>query len=492
MSSSLNNGLATSSRTLSLIERLVWLRPLLDLVQRFRLWLTRQSPYSWVPCSTKRLAQLTGKYDPELFPHYTDTTEWGLEGVDGSAHTEFDGRIFIFFGDAAPMPGIPNDQRDPIAFIEDAPLPRGAHLAITPRDQRQLDAFFIGTDGALYVTWVIDGESWRGPFRIGPRGIAPPGAPVAAANQTTDQTDAFFIGNNGALHVAWVDADGAWHGPNAIGPEQLAQRGAHVGAAKRTDDELYVVYFGKSGQMCSHRVIGTSAWPATPDFVGPQHPELSGAWLAPILQVERQLTVLFIGHDQKLNAYFIDDGPTWAGPISIGLTSNVAPPGGGLAVVKQNPTLTTAVYFGHDGKLRVQLVVGTGAWSEPIPMAGPAAAQPGDAVACVVRPAHDGIASRTRAIFVNAQGDLMEYLVDGTDSWTGPYAVVLDAGALPGSPVVAARQGSGQPTLLHGGASDELNVSWVSDQSGRWKGPVRINELSGGPKIPKIVLRFSV
>ena len=52
-----------------------------------------------VPGSTRRLAQLTGDYDPEGLPHHNLTTPWGVEGADLGANTEHEGRLFIFFGD---------------------------------------------------------------------------------------------------------------------------------------------------------------------------------------------------------------------------------------------------------------------------------------------------------------------------------------------------------------------------------------------------------
>ncbi len=48
---------------------------------------------------TRRLAQLTGDYDPEGLPHVNFTGAWGVEGADLGANTDHDGRLFIFFGD---------------------------------------------------------------------------------------------------------------------------------------------------------------------------------------------------------------------------------------------------------------------------------------------------------------------------------------------------------------------------------------------------------
>jgi hypothetical protein len=81
-------------------------------------------------------------------------------------------------------------------------------------DAHQLDILFIDKDGALNVSWVIDGGTWQGPVGISPTGVAPKGAPLAAAHQTTDaQLDVVCIGNDGALNVSWVNDGGTWQGP---------------------------------------------------------------------------------------------------------------------------------------------------------------------------------------------------------------------------------------------------------------------------------------
>ncbi len=451
--------------------------------------------FDWVPGSTWRIAQLTGDYDPEGLRHYTNTLEWGIVGVDGGgANTEFDGRTFIFFGDAAQKQGVNIEYGDPTAFIEDAPFPRSGRLAVASRSQDQLDAFFIGADGALYITWAIKLEQWRGPLRIGSRDVAPPGGAVAAAQQTSDQLDVFFIGNSGALHVAWVASDGIWHEPVPIGPVGVAKPGAHVGAARLTDDHLYVFYFGKNGFMYVHRVIGIQGWqgPEVLDRGFPVAP--SGAYVTGIMQTDEQLSVFFIGNDEKLNVYWVKAREHWHGPYSVGTRPTVAPRGACLAAVKQMPNLTTVVFFGHDRKLNVQWVTGAGRWSEPISMGTAQIARPGSAVACVVRPVQGPFPSRTHALAISEETDLIEYYVDGSESWRGPCVIAIRTGAPPGSSLVAMRQNAVQSTVLHGGSTTELKVSWVSDVADlpeqervplqrdehervllRWGGPDRIN-----------------
>jgi hypothetical protein len=96
----------------------------------------------------------------------------------------------------------------------------------------QLDVFFVGQDGALYVDWVVDAGDWSGAVRISDPNLAPPGAAVTAAKQSPVQLDVFFVGQDGALYVSWVVEAGNWETARISDPN-LARPGAAVTAAKQ-------------------------------------------------------------------------------------------------------------------------------------------------------------------------------------------------------------------------------------------------------------------
>ena len=93
----------------------------------------------WVPESTHRICQLTGKSDPENKPHPTDTTRFGLWGTDlGSSFDHFESgerRTFFFFGDTHTDAG--DQDGDAIAFAtDDQPEPEGLHLQFIMGDNQ--------------------------------------------------------------------------------------------------------------------------------------------------------------------------------------------------------------------------------------------------------------------------------------------------------------------------------------------------------------------
>jgi hypothetical protein len=426
----------------------------------------------WVPGSTQRIAQLTGDYDPEFRTHFATTSRWGVAGVDLGANTEHDGRTFIFFGDVVPSPGVksppgPPLNSDLVAFIEDTPFPRGGHLAVERQSDHQLDVFFIGTDGALYVSWVIDGETWQGPVRISRPGMAPAGGGVAAAKQSADQLDVFFIGRDGALYVSWVVGGGIWQGPLRLSGRGVAPAGGQLTAVHQGSQQLDVLYIGNDHRLNVHWVGGLDDWQG-PVSLGTDPVAPPGGALASIEQVPNQVSVLFIGHDQKLNVQWVIGGGVWQGPVSLG-AQPVAPAGAHLAAIKQLPNQTSVLFIGNDHKLNVQWVVGGGTWQGPVALSPQPVAPPGAGIALVTQ-----VSNQTTALFLGELGQLFVQWVIGGGVWQGPVAISPPDVAPRGAPIVVAKQLPSLTTAVYSGPTGQMHVSWVI-AGGTWQGPVPIN-----------------
>jgi hypothetical protein len=151
----------------------------------------------------------------------------------------------------------------PVAITPPGIAPKGASVAAAHQtDNHQLDVFFIGEDGALHVSWVIDGGIWQGPVAITPPGVAPKGGGVATAYQVdTHQLDVFFIGEDGGLYVSWVIDGGHWQGPVRISPPGVAPKGSRLATAHQTDDsQLDVFFIGNDRGLNVSWVVGGGIW----------------------------------------------------------------------------------------------------------------------------------------------------------------------------------------------------------------------------------------
>jgi hypothetical protein len=155
-------------------------------------------------------------------------------------------------------------------------------------DTHQLDVFFIGEDGGLYVSWAVDEGNWQGPVRISRPGVAPKGSRLATAHQTNDpQLDVFFLGNDRGLNVSWVVGGGIWQGPvNASdgfrltpiledghfypftyvddhGPHTIPGDGTPTGAFS-FDDRMFVAFFHNPAPGEHFSGLSVSSHPFSP------------------------------------------------------------------------------------------------------------------------------------------------------------------------------------------------------------------------------------
>lgn len=61
------------------------------------------------------------------------------------------------------------------------------------------------------------------------RAIAPPGSGIGAAYQGVNQIDTFFIGDDGALYVSWVvGPTGTWNRPVGISQMDIVPPGSPI------------------------------------------------------------------------------------------------------------------------------------------------------------------------------------------------------------------------------------------------------------------------
>lgn len=279
----------------------------------------------------------------------------------------------------------------------------------------RLEVFFVGHDGALYVSSAAGLGPWSDPQRIGDVGLAPPGASVTTAHQGSAQLDVFFIGRDGGLYVAWVvDGENVWRGPLRVSPEGVAPPGAGVIAPKQTPDQLDVLFVGEDGALQVCWVIGAGNW-AGPVGISPQGIAPPGAKVTMAMQSREQLDVFFIGNDGKLYVSWVVGPANWDGPVGIS-PPDVAPPGAGLVASMQTVSQLDVFFVGNDGALNVSWVEGLGNWAGPVGITRPGHAPPG------TRPAAAFQSNTQLDVFVNGQERWVSW-ADGGGPWHDPYAM---------------------------------------------------------------------
>jgi hypothetical protein len=357
---------------------------------------------------------------------------------------------------------------DPYAAATTPPITKpGAHLATAQQGSNQLDVFVVGNDGAVYVTSVAGTGRWTdgtpgnlSPQSITPTGMAPTGACLTTAYQTDQQLDVFFVGNDGGVYVTWVTGTGPWSDgnpgnaqPARITPMRFAVPGTCVAAARQSANQLDVFVVNQNDRsVWVTWVTGTGAWTdgmpghgsavriTTQQLVDPQAPIVAAN------QTARQLDVFVPGLDGGVyvtsagaSAAWADGKPGDASPALI-TPQHVTSPTGSLSVAQQTATQLDVFYVDpKSGTVMVTWVSGTGKWSD---------GTPGNAAPATASTAFTTVNASTAASAARA-GELQVFAI-GNDG--GPWVTkVVGTGAWTDG-------GAG-----HGGPQELTRAIWMSD-----------------------------
>ncbi|WP_394316498.1 hypothetical protein [Streptomyces noboritoensis] len=147
----------------------------------------------------------------------------------------------------------------PIALTPPRFAPPGATLATGRQANDQLDVFVVGDDGVLYVLWEANNSAWSHPIALTSSRFAPPGAGVASVTQSDEgdfhQLDAFVVGNDGALYVTWEQNNSSWATPVRISGAGFAAPGAPVSAVKYDNGFASVIVPRTDKSLCEFRML---------------------------------------------------------------------------------------------------------------------------------------------------------------------------------------------------------------------------------------------
>lgn len=268
-----------------------------------------------------------------------------------------------------------------------------AHVATTPQNANQLDAFLVGNDGAGYVTWEDNNGRWAdggpgqpGPARITPAGLAPPGSSIALANQTASQLDAFVVGNDGAGYVTWEINNGRWAdgspgapSPARITPLHFAPAGAGIAAIKQNDNQLDAFVVANNGAVHVTWEDNNGRWTdGSPGINGPVaitpvNFVPPGAPIAVAKQNANQLDAFFVGNDGAVYVTWEDNNGRWTegapghqGPVRI-TPAGLAPKGACVAAAFQTDQQLNVFVVGNDGAIYVTWSISGGPWTDGTP-----------------------------------------------------------------------------------------------------------------------------
>ena len=311
-----------------------------------------------------------------------------------------------------------NERQGPVEITPPGEAPANANVVAAKQADDQLDAFFVGNDGSVKVTWERADQWWTdgvvhqpGPTSITPLKFAPPGAPLAVAEQAGKQLDVFVVGSDGSLYVTWTAGLAAWTGtPARITAPNFSSAGASVAAAQQGENQLDAFVVNKdSGDVFVFFVQGANAAWSEGSRITSGIPVPANASLAAAQQSPNQLDVFFVGADGAVYVTWVANNGAWSDglpghqrpkPLT---PQGFAPPGACITVARQNDQLLDLFIVDKQQQLaNVIAVVGQSNGSDGTPSAlppapivsatGPFTALPGTCVGAIKRDANQMVA----------------------------------------------------------------------------------------------------
>src|SRR5579884_432332 len=323
-------------------------------------------------------------------------------------------------------------------------VPQEGYITVCKQNDGQLDVFAVGFDGAVWSTWESNNSPWRDarnarePVRITPSGLATPGAPVFAASRPGNELDVFFVGIDGAIWVTWEKGDSQWQDgeggrePRRITPQSLFPAAAHLCACQQSlglfdvfavnNDGAIVVTCNTGDRADGLWLDGTDG--RKPLLVSPVGFAPPGAPLATAKQSADQLDVFVVGMDGAVSVTWERGNGAWRdgqdGRAPARITPpDFCPPGSHLAVAQQSEDQLDVFVVGNDGAVYVTWEQGDSSWRDggpgglPVAITPPKTAAPGAPLQAVME-----AQNRWNIFVINSDGAITLTWEDSNGPWT--------------------------------------------------------------------------
>lgn len=184
----------------------------------------------------------------------------------------------------------------------------------------QLEVLYIDAAGGLRVLWKANNGAWNVPAAISPAGVAPPGAPLSLTYQPlNNQLEAFYIGNDGALRVSWKANNGAWQGPVALTAGGVANpRGWVASAFQPLNQQLELFFVDAGGALRVAWKVRNGTWAPPVRLTGAGFAAPGQLVAASYYTLGAQLEVFVSSPTGAVNLLWKSLNSSWRPPVPIG------------------------------------------------------------------------------------------------------------------------------------------------------------------------------
>ncbi len=283
-------------------------------------------------------------------------------------------------------------------------------VASVSRRANNVDAFWIGTDGAIWTN-NFNQNTWGRAMRITRAGAAESNGAVAVVARTPNTMNVFWVGTDGGIWtIPWTS--GRWGTVEEITSADVAESGAVVTAVARTPNIVDIFWIGTDGLV----------------------------WLSEGSMSSGQLN--------------------WGSESPISTVANVAQTNGLVAAVARTSNDVNIFWISNNGDIVTKAwSAGTG-WGADTPIFGGSVADPAAGISAVARTSRE-----VHVFFINNLLSISGAVVDLTMS--GPSGSPL----VGTSAILATAAGASQTDALaasNARSAQNMNIFWIDNTGGIW------------------------
>jgi Matrixin len=339
-------------------------------------------------------------------------------------------------------------------------------------NNKQLENFFVNPDGGISVVWKNNNSIWKGAVGITQNNLLPKDAKIASVNYPpNNQLENFFVGNDGGIYVSWKANNGVWNNPIRLTSSNIAKAGGNLSAVYYpSNEQLEVLFIDNQGALNVLWKAQNGKWNAPMKLTGNNFAPTGAGITTTFYPLNNQLEALFTGNDGAIYLTWKVNNGAWNPPIGI-TAANIATPGTPISATYYPPNNQLEAFFiDKSGAFNLIWKAQNGKWNAPVKLTGAGFAPSEAHIISVFQPQNNQL----EVFSVGNNGAVNLFWKANNSVWNSPVQITPANFAQPGSKITAAYQPlNSQLEVFFSDKDGFLNLLWKA-QNGKWNSPFKI------------------
>ena len=305
-------------------------------------------------------------------------------------------------------------------------------------DGKQLETLFISDTGQLGLVWKVNNSIWKGPVFLSAPNFLPQNAHISVANYPlNNQLEAFYAGNDGAIYVSFKANNGVWSEPIRLTAPNTMRAGGNLSAVYYPpNNQLEVLFIGADGALNVLWKAQNGRWNPPTKISAPNLAPSGSGISAAFYPLNNQLEALFAGNDGGIRVAWKSNNSAWNAPVGIS-PPNITPAGAEITLQYYPPNNQFEAFFvNSSGTVNVLWKAQNGAWSRPVGISPPQIGVPGKSIVASFYPPNNQLEVFT----IGANGAVNLLWKAQNSSWKPLVNLTAGGAAQPGGKLGVAFQ----------------------------------------------------